>query len=169
MKSLSEIKYVRSILDSRFQETRMDLDELIQEYESDIETELEHLNEYNNEKQLDLLRREIGHIIAHGLQVPEGWYDERFEHINLYSRLGWSHLAQRFLKKDQYLHDTSIYIMRLLDELLEERGSKPNFSLGTYHSLIHNIQNVWKYYKQIYCDEDNDMMDLIEGMKFLCK
>ena len=146
----------------------MDLDE---DFESDIESELEHLKEYGNEKQLDLLRREIGHIVAHGLQPSEGWYDERFEHINLYSNLGWSHLAQRFHNKDQYLHDTAIYIMRLSDELLEERGSKPNFHLGTYQSLIHIVQSVWIYYKQVYCGEENDtsVMDLIESMSFLMK
>ena len=58
--------------------------------------------------------------------------------------------------------------MRLSDELLEERGSKPNFHLRTYHSLIHNVYNIWNYYKQVYCDED-DMMDLISGMSGLMK
>lgn len=135
-----------------------------------IEYELEHLKEYGNEKQLELLKREIGHIVAHGLQPSEGWYDERFEHINLYSNLGWTHLAKRFHNKDQYIHDTAIYIMRLSDELLEERGSKPNFHLSTYHQMIHNIYNIWNYYKQLYgSSDDADMMDLIEGMSFLMK
>jgi hypothetical protein len=152
----------------------MDLDDdeqMSEGYETDIEEELEHLKDYGNEKQLNLLRREIGHIVAHGLQVSEGWYDDRFEFINAYSQLGWSHLAQRFHNKDQYLHDTSIYILHLLDDLLEERGSKPNFHLGTYHSLIHSIYTIWNYYKQVYCadETDTDVMDLIEGMKFLCK
>ncbi len=138
--------------------------------ENDIEFELEHLKEYGNEKQLDLLKREIGHIVAHGLQPSEGWYDERFEHINLYSNLGWSQLAQRFHKKDDYIHDTAIYIMRLADELLEERGTKPNFHLKTYHSLIHSVQNIWNYYKQLYgSGDETDMMDLIESMSFLWK
>jgi hypothetical protein len=140
----------------------------VEEVESTIEWELEHLQEFNNEKQLKLLRQEVTHIITHGLQPSEGWYDERFEHINLYSHLGWSQLAQRFHNKDQYLHDTAIYIMRLLDELLEERGSKPNFNLNTYYSVIHNIYSLWNYYKDIYCDDD-DMMDLISGMSSLMK
>jgi hypothetical protein len=138
--------------------------------ETDIEWELAHLKDFDNEKQLDLLRREIGHIVAHGLQPCEGWYDERFEHINLYSKLGWSQLAQKFHNNDQYLHDTAIYIMRLADELLEERGCKPNFHLGTYHRLIHSVQNVWNYYKQVYSSEDDtDVMNLIESMSSLMK
>ena len=136
--------------------------------ETDIENELEHLKELDNEKQLNILKREIGHIVAHGLFPSEGWYDERFEHINMYSQLGWIHLAKKFHNKDQYIHDTAIYIMHLSDELLEERGSKPNFHLRTYHSFIHNIHSIWNYYKQIYCDED-DMMDLISGMSGLMK
>lgn len=150
---------------------RMDLDDEIimsQSEESDIEYDLEHLKELDNEKQLNILKREIGHIVAHGLFPSEGWYDERFEHINLYSNLGWSHLARKFHNKDQYIHDTAIYIMRLSDELLEERGSKPNFHLRTYHSLIHSVYNIWNYYKQVYCEED-DMMDLISGMSGLMK
>lgn len=138
--------------------------------ESDIEWELEHLKEFGNEKQLQLLKREIGHIMVHGLMPSEGWYDERFEHIYIYSRLGWANLAKNFHKKDDYLHDTAIYIMRLSDELLEERGTKPNFHITTYYNLINSIANIWNYYKQVYCaDDDDDMMGLIEGMKSLCQ
>ena len=140
------------------------------ELEGDIEWELQHLKNFGNAKQLDLLRREVGHIVAHGLIPPEGWYDERFEHINMYSHLGWAEMAKRFHNKDQYLHDTALYIMRLSDELLEERGTKPNFHIPTYHRMIHDIQNIWNYYSQVYMSqEDDDMTDLIEGMMFLCK
>jgi hypothetical protein len=137
--------------------------------ENDIEFELQHLKQFGNEKQLDLLRREVGHIVAHGLNPCEGWYDERFEHINLYSKLDWPGLARRFHNKDKFLHDTAIYIMRLSDELLEERGTKPNFHIATYHILIHSVQSVWDYYKQVYCadEDDTDIMDLIEGIKFM--
>lgn len=139
--------------------------------ESDIEYEIERLKEFDNTKQLNILKREIGHIVAHGLMPCEGWYDERFTYINEYSKLGWAEMARRFHGKDQYLHDTAVYIMRLLDELLEERGSKPNFHLPTYHRVIHDIHNIWNYYSQVYMgsEEDTDVVDLIEGMKFLCK
>ena len=141
------------------------------ESECDIEWELQHLKNFNNAKQLDLLRREVGHIVAHSLIPPEGWYDERFEYINEYSRLGWAEMAKKFHDKDQYLHDTALYIMRLSDELLEERGTKPNFHIPTYHRMIHDIQNIWNYYSQVYMsgEDDEDVMDLIEGMMFLGK
>jgi len=141
------------------------------ESEGDIEWELQHLKNFNNAKQLDLLRREVGHIVAHSLIPPEGWYDERFEHINEYAHLGWAEMAKKFHNKDQYLHDTALYIMRLSDELLEERGTKPNFHIPTYHRMIHDIQNIWNYYSQVYMsgEDDEDVMDLIEGMMFLGK
>ena len=137
----------------------------------DIEDELLYLKNFDNEKQLKLLKREIGHIVAHGVSPSEGWYDERFEYINEYSHLGWAEMAKKFHDKDQYLHDTALYIMRLSDELLEERGTKPNFHIPTYHRMIHNIQNIWNYYSQVYMsgEDDEDVMDLIEGMMFLGK
>jgi hypothetical protein len=143
----------------------------VSDSEDDIEWDLQHLKDFNNLKQLDVLRREVGHIVAHGLIPPEGWYDERFEHINEYAHLGWGEMAKKFHNKDQYLHDTALYIMRLSDELLEERGTKPNFHIPTYHRMIHEIQNIWNYYSQVYKGQetDEDMMDLIEGMMFLCK
>lgn len=137
--------------------------------EGDIEYELQHLKSFNNAKQLDLLRREVGYIVAHSLIPPEGWYDDRYEYINKYSTLGWAEMANKYHNKDQYLHDTSLYIMRLLDELLEERGTKPNFHIPTYYRVIHDIQNIWNYYSQVYMTgiEDADIMDLIEGMSSL--
>ena len=137
--------------------------------QEDTEHALQHLKDYDNEKQLKLLRQEIGHIIAHGLQPSEGWYDERFEYIYQYSKLDWSNLATRFANKDHFLYETAIYIIRLGNELLDERGTKPNFHLQTYHSFIHSIHAVWGYYKQVYAaaETDTDILDLIEGIKFL--
>lgn len=166
--------YFQENLNDLTAQNTMDMDEdmNITSYDSDVDIEdaLTHLKDFSNEKQLEILKREIGHIMVHALIPSEGWYDERFEHINLYAHLGWSQLAQRFHKKDDYLHDTAIYIMRLSDELLEERGSKPNFHLTTYYNLIMNVQNIWNYYKQVYgSSDDTDMMDLIESMSFLMK
>jgi hypothetical protein len=137
----------------------------------DIEWELQHIKDFSNEKQLDLLRREVGHIVDHGLFPSEEWYDKRFEHINMYSQLTWIETANRFHNKDQYIHDTSLQTMGLLDELIEERGTRPNFNILTYHRVINNIYNIWNYYSQTYMgnEDDPDMMDLIEGMTFLCK
>jgi hypothetical protein len=166
---MSSVEYPRT--SATMEEDDTDMNTSDNELEGDIEWELQHLKNFGNAKQLDLLRREVGHIVAHGLIPPEGWYDERFEHINMYSHLGWAEMAKRFHNKDQYLHDTALYIMRLSDELLEERGTKPNFHLTTYYNLIMNVQNIWNYYKQVYGgnESDTDMMDLIEGMSFLFK
>ncbi len=145
----------------------MEIDDVEMEGTPDIECELEHLKEFNNEKQLDILRREVGHLVAHNITPSEGWYDERFQYIYMYYKLDWSGLARKFHNKDQFIHDTSIYIMRLADELMEERGSKPNFHIPTYTRMIHNIQQLWQYYKQIVLEneEDDDIMDLIAGIK----
>ena len=137
--------------------------------ESNVDKELN--KGYDNAKQLDILRREIGNIVVHNILPPEEWYNRRFEYINTYTQLGWSYMAKRFHNKDQYIHDTSLYIMGLLDELYEERGTKPTFSIPTYHRVIHEIQNIWSYYSRVYMDEEEDMniADLIEGITFLGK
>jgi hypothetical protein len=135
----------------------------------DIEFQLQHLREYENEKQLDLLRREIGHLIVHGIQPPEGWYDERFEHISLYSKLDWSGLATRFYKKDEFICQGALQINQLLTELLEDRATRPNFNINTYRRALYSIQSVWNYYKQLYMgdEQDTDILNLIEGIKFM--
>ena len=122
-----------------------------------------------NAKILDQLRREIAHIITHSLTPSEGWYDERYQYIDLYTKIDWQGMMSRFYKKDQYVYDTAQYILRLLEELIDERGTKPNFNLHTYHRVIHDIQNLWYYYSQVYLGDETDesVIDLIEGMKFL--
>lgn len=136
----------------------------------DIEFDLERLDEFDNATQLDLLRREIGHIVAHNITPSEGWFDERYKYILNYSNIEWAGLMKRFHNKDHYIHDTAYHILGLITDLIEDRHTKPNFNLNTYHKLIHNVQNIWKYYRQVYvCEDENDtdMMDLIEGIKFL--
>jgi hypothetical protein len=62
-----------------------------------------------------------------------------------------------------------LYIARLLDELLDDRETEPNFDLQTYFSLIHSVKCVWDYYKQVYLteDEDDDILALINGINGL--
>jgi hypothetical protein len=122
-----------------------------------------------NAKILDQLRHEITHIITYELTPSEGWYDERYEYIAQYSQIDWRGMMTKFHKKDQYIHDTAHYILRLLEELIDERGTKPNFNLHTYHRVIHDIQNLWYYYSQVYLGEETDegVIDIIQGMKFL--
>ncbi len=157
-----------SAVNSKFAPMTDDID-MQPDEEEDIEFQLQHLREYENEKQLELLRREIGHIIVHGLQPSEGWYDERFEHINQYSKLDWTGLALRFRGKDEFIHQAAMHTHQLLGELLEERSTKPNFHLHSYRTALHNIHAIWNYYKQLYMgdEHDTDIMNLIEGIKFM--
>ena len=139
----------------------MEVEEDIQVTSTDIEWELDHLKEFDNEKQLKLLRQEAIHITTHGLVVPEGWYDDRFEYIYKYSQIDWIEIAKTYHNRDQFLHDTSICIFKLLEELMDERCTEPNFNLTSYCSLLHNIMNLWNYYKDVYLTEDNDDDDIL--------
>jgi hypothetical protein len=136
---------------------------------TDIEYELAHLQEFDNEKQLRILRQEAIHITAHGITPQEGWYDDRFEYIYKYSQVDWLGLAKLYHNRDQFLHDTSICIVRLLEELLDERCTEPNFNLASYCALLHNIMNLWNYYKEVYLtdEEDDDILSLINGISTL--
>lgn len=147
-------------------DTIMDIDSDIS---VDIEKEIQYLDEYDNERQLELLKHEIGHITIHGIQPSEGWYDERFKYINKYCNLDWSNLALNFYNKDAYIYNLSASIVDMLSNLTEERSTKPNFSLDIYNNAIHHIYYVWNYYKEIYLsldmNEENDMIDLINGIR----
>lgn len=122
-----------------------------------------------NAKILDQLRQEIEHIMSHNLSPNEGWYDERYQYIALYSKIDWQGMMTKFQNKDKYIYETARYIMRHLEELVDERGTKPNFNLQTYYRVIHDIQNLWYYYSQTYLGDETDesVIDLIQGMKFL--
>jgi len=145
--------------------------DIIMNETEDIELELQNLYKFDNEKQLRLLKQEISHIVIHHLSPPEGWYDERYEYIDMYSNLDWSGLAKRFHNKDEYIHNTAICILHLIDELVEERSIRPTFHLYTYYNLIHCIYNIWKYYEQIFITDetDDEIAELIEGLKYLSK
>lgn len=134
-----------------------------------IEYQLKHIKEYGNEKQLDLLRLEIDHIMAHGIKPSEGWYDERFEYIDTYSNLDWGSLMKQFPEKEHYIYNTALYIIRNLDDLVEEYSTTPNFNLNKYYNLINNIHDVWHNIKDKLPSEEgeDDMMDLVNGLNSL--
>lgn len=137
--------------------------------DTDIEYQLENLKEYDNLKQLKLLKKEIGLILAQGIIPPEEWYTDRFMNIYTYSTLAWDNLVKRFDKRDEYIYNTASYIIRLLNELLEERSVKASFNLESYSCLLFNILSVWIYYNRAYMggETDSDMLDLIEGIQFM--
>lgn len=138
----------------------------MEECEIDIEKALNNLDEFNNLTQLKILKSEINHIMLHNVTPTEGWFDERFLHIQIYSQLGWFELAHRFYKKDNFMFNKSKLINELCIELLEEYSTKPNFTLNKYYILINEISNIWQYYYTKYMGEekDDDIINLIEEM-----
>lgn len=153
-------------MDEEYEDMTMDDDST--DIEEDIETQLLHLNDYDNSTQLKLLRKEIDHIIVHNLEPSEGWYDERFKHIYEYSNLGWRNLRLMFHNRDEYIYNTASYIIDGLTDLIESRCTKPNFNIQIYHKLIHDIDNIWLYYKNVYIvEEDADVSQLISGIQNL--
>jgi hypothetical protein len=131
--------------------------------------ELQNLKLFDNIKQLEILNNEVAYIVTNGINPLEEWYDDRFEYIVTYSKLGWKDLAERFNLKDKYIFDTALLIIQLIGRLLEERAIKRFFYIPTYHTLLYNIKNIWEYYNMTYvCGEaDIDVVDLIEGMAYL--
>ena len=55
--------------------------------EADIEEQLQHLEDFDNVTQLNLLKKEISHIVLHDIQPSEGWFDERWRNIYNYSKI----------------------------------------------------------------------------------
>ncbi len=152
-------------------EMEVDDAEIAQEenQEEDIEYQLTHLDEYDNVTQLNLLKREISHIVFHGIEPSEGWFDERWQNIYNYSKVAWQELSDRYKNNDDYIHSTAFIITKLLEELLEDRCTHPNFPLNTYHTLIHNIHSIWHYYSANYVEPemDDSMNALLSGIKGL--
>lgn len=139
------------------------------EQEDDIETQLQHIAEYDNAKQLELLKREINHIVIHNITPSEGWFDERFKYVHTYSKLDWADLAQRFHSRDSYIYGNAMGIIHSLSEIMEEYSMRPNFHLTTYYNAITLIYQVWNYYHRTYMGDetDDDVVDLIEKIRFM--
>lgn len=123
----------------------------------------------DNLEQLDKLHQEVSCIAINGVQPPDEWYDNRIGYIVEYSNLNWTDLSQKFYQKDQFIYEKTIEIQQLINRLIEERAVKRAFNIPTYHLLLYNIKTVWNYYNTTYiCGEtDIDVVDLVEGMKFL--
>ena len=142
----------------------MDIDTEIEDVDEetthDDEWKLQHLDQLDNEEQLNLILREINHIM---------WHNERFHYINTYASINWSDLSSRFDNKDEYINETAAHILELIGDLVEERGVKREFNLAKYYRAILNIKELWAYYKDSYMGDESDtnIVDLIEGLKFL--
>ena len=101
-----------------------------------------------------------------GISPPTHWYEHRYQNLQTYSELGWSSTAQRFHRLDRYIHDTAMNILNNLEDLMESYHRKQYFNLRHYQHLIHDIQNLWNYYKSSYIgdESDPDVGDLIVGL-----
>ena len=76
-------------------------EEMTQQTTHDDEWKLQHLDQLDNEEQLNLILREINHIMWHGVKPTDDWYNERFYYINTYASINWSDLSSRFDNKSE--------------------------------------------------------------------
>jgi hypothetical protein len=141
--------------------------EMEDQYMGDDERDTqEHLEKNSNVRELEQLREEINSIMTNGISPPEAWYQKRYINIQIYSELGWSHMAQRFDGIDRYIHNTAMNIMNNIEDLLEDFHRKGHFHLRHYQYMIHDIETLWNYYKTTYIgnESDPDVGDLIVGL-----
>lgn len=136
---------------------------------TDIEMDLQQIDNKDNLTQLQLLNYEIQHIMEHGIQPEPQWYSERFLKIHNYSELDWNSFMQSFLNKNEFIVESSCKIMSLLHSLQEEWSCSPIFDLEKYYELLNEIHSVWSYFSENYMGEedDQDVVDLIIGLKHL--
>lgn len=138
-----------------------------EQYMADDEEEAEqHLEKNSNVQELESLREEIDSIMEQGLSPPHAWYQKRYINIQIYSELGWSSMAYRFQRTDRYIQNTAINIMNNIDDLCEEFHQKQHFNLRYYQHMVHDIEDLWNYYKTTYIgdESDPDVGDLIVGL-----
>jgi hypothetical protein len=123
----------------------------------------------HNVRELEMLRREIDFIMEHGLRPPLSWYEKRIHNIQTYSELGWYQMAERFNNLDHYIHSTALNILNNIEEQLEHYRHEEIFHLRHYQHMIHDIEEVWKYYQTTYIgnESDPDVGDLIVGLTHL--
>ena len=133
-----------------------------------MEEKLEHLQDYDNETQLELLHYEMEHIMMHGEQPNEAWYEERMNHIHAYQSIDWKDLAARSYQRDNKMYEAAMNIMDHIEQLEDEWSTSPVFNLCVYQRLIEMIRSVWKYYSDEYYVTDVsktvDILDLMNSM-----
>ena len=127
------------------------------------------LNELDKCTQLDLLRREIIHVLQNEIQPNQEWFELRTPLIYNYQTVNWSSVIDRFNNKDIKMHLTAINITVLLRTLEDQLSVSAYFNLHTYYNLLDEIHHIWTYYKQLYVgnEQDEDMIDLVEMVSFL--
>ena len=101
-----------------------------------MEDKLEHLDDFNNETQLELLYHEIEHIMMHGVQPNEAWYQDRIKYIQAYQTIDWNDLAARSYQCDSKTYDAATNVIDHLEQLEDEWETYPTFNLCVYQRLM---------------------------------
>lgn len=140
----------------------------------DIEEALYQIEDYDNMTQLQMLNQEIQHIMEHGVQPPQEWFEMRFQKVYQYSELDWMKIVKQFQGKDTsdeatYIMETCHTIVLMIQTIIDEWAVSPVFNLSTYYQLINDMENLITVYRTIYIGDetDEDMADLILGISQL--
>ena len=128
--------------------------------------QLQHISDYTNLVQLEILQKEINYIQMSAMEPSPQWYEERIDKIYEYNTLNWDEMQVLFRDKDEYLRNGSAYVRRMLDYLIYQWTSNEMFELKAYKELIDYIYHIWKHYETWYIggNTDPDMVDLVENM-----
>jgi len=133
------------------------------------EMALEELQQHPEATQLEILTYESEHLMEHGVQPSQDWYEARFLKIYEYSELNWHDLAHRYQLDNAYLAEKAASISKGLQHLIEEWSNSPVFDLSIYYGVLHDMNELWKYYESEYMDEnhDTDVSELIASIKHM--
>jgi hypothetical protein len=130
-----------------------------------IESQLAHLQSYDNETQLSLLFNELKTLTV---APSHEWFQSRYRVIHDYSELNWYQLAKKFEHRDYYMCQTAQVIFALCAQLVDEWQTRPQFNLKTYAELIEEVYDIWNYYRDNYNMDEEEIDDLSELMMTQC-
>ena len=135
----------------------------------DTEMQLEELHQHPEATQLEMLTYESEHLMEHGIQPTQDWFEARFLKIYQYSELNWHDFAHRYHLDNTYLGDKAAAISKGLCHIIEEWSITPIFDLSVYDSVLHDMNELWKYFESEYMDEnhDIDVSELIASIKHM--
>jgi len=138
----------------------------IQDIQETTEDKLEHLDDFDNETKMELLYEEIDHIIMHGIQPNEDWYENRMNYIQEYQTIDWKDMAVRSYQRDAVIYDAAVSVIDHLEQLEEEWSTSPVFNLCVYQRLLATIRTIWYQYRREYGVQGStvDILDVINSM-----
>lgn len=143
----------------------MDVDDEY-DYES-LEEKLEHLSDYDNLTQLQLLIQEIEFMMDHGLQPDAVWFERRIDYVIAYSALNWRDLTEQTF--DERLAAWCRTIIQSGQKLMDDWSVGPLFDISEYYTMLHTVEETRAYFFEHYAkdDEDADLFQVMAGMERL--